>query len=419
MAEAERTDKPEGALFIMPRPTAGSSGPVAVWVTAAGWAEAARRLWGSSWLITPDGVLTPEQARSRASQSGLRPRTKTWRRFVPKVVKTAAKDVREARKASRFDDSIDADRWAGHNLGFVWQRHDLFHRGGLDLARQLGVPFVLFVDAPVIWEAERWGVHRPGWGSLLERFDENPLFRAADLIACVSDEVADEVATRGVAKEHILVTPCAVDVHAFTPEAKGDEIRRRHGLEDKYVVGWIGSFRQFHGVDLAIEAAAALQDSIPELALLFVGDGSERPQIEERAKALGLRNVVFTGTVEHAEIPDHITAMDVGLVISPDSENFHYSPLKLREYMACGRAVVAPRVGEIPGVIEDGVDGVLVPPGSASALAGAIQMLRDDPELRRSMQQAARTRALRDSSWEQQVLRAYEAVGGFDTAGRV
>jgi starch synthase len=87
--------------------------------------------------------------------------------------------------------------------------------------------------------------------------------------------------------------------------------------------------------------------------------------------------------------------------------------------MACGRAVVAPRVGEIPGVIEDGVDGVLVPPGNASALAGAIQMLRDDPELRRSMQQAARTRALRDSSWEQQVLRAYEAVGGFDTAGRV
>ena len=78
--------------------------------------------------------------------------------------------------------------------------------------------------------------------------------------------------------------------------------------------------------------------SIPELTLLFVGDGAERPHIEERARAPGL-DAVFTGTVEHAEIPAHITAMDVGLVISPDSENFHYSPLKLREYMSCGLAV--------------------------------------------------------------------------------
>ena len=111
MLDSERDQQPEGALFIMPRPTTGSSGPVAVWVTAAGWAEAARRLWGKSWLITPDGVLTPEEARARASQSGLKPRVKTWRRFVPTVLKTAAKDVREARKASRFDESIDVEQW--------------------------------------------------------------------------------------------------------------------------------------------------------------------------------------------------------------------------------------------------------------------------------------------------------------------
>jgi glycosyltransferase involved in cell wall biosynthesis len=416
MTDSERGQAPEGAVFIMPRPTTGSSGPVAVWVTAAGWAEAARRLWGKTWLITPDGVLSPEEARARASQSGLTPRTKTWRRFVPQVVKTAAKDVREARKASRFDESIDVEQWSDRKLAFVWQRHDLFHRGGLELARYLGVPFVLFVDAPVIWEAERWGVHRPGWGSLLERFDENPLFRSADLIACVSKDVADEVGTRGVSPERILVTPCAVDVHSFTPEARGDEIRQRYRLQDKFVVGWIGSFRQFHGVDFAIDAAAKLRTVIPELTLLFVGDGAERPHIEERARAAGL-HAVFTGTVEYAEIPAHITAMDVGLVISPDSENFHYSPLKLREYMSCGLAVIAPAVGEIPSVIEDWTDGVLVPPGDAAALASAIQALHDRPDQRKAMGQAARTKSVRDASWELQARRAYEAVAALDRSG--
>ena len=80
---------------------------------------------------------------------------------------------------------------------FVWQHHDLFHRWGLDAAHRLGVPSVLFVDAPQVWEAKKWGVNRPIWGPWLERLMESPTLSDASLVACVSEDVRDAVARAG------------------------------------------------------------------------------------------------------------------------------------------------------------------------------------------------------------------------------
>ena len=408
--------EPEGAVFVMPRPASGQTGPVGMWLAVAGWAAASREIWGRCWLVTPEGVLSPEQARAVASRRQQAP-APSWRRFVPRVVKTAAKDVRDWRRAARFAASLDARDWEGHDLAFVWQRHDLFQDAGHRLAQSLSVPLVLSVDAPVVWEARRWGVGRPGWGKLVEKVGEDPLLRAADLLACVSDEVAAEVERRGVAPERILVTPNGVDVRVFTPDASGEEVRKRWGLEEAFVVGWIGSFHRFHGLDLAVEAAAALQEELPSLTLLLVGDGLDRPRIETRARKLGVE-VVFTGTVEHGEIPRHIAAMDVALVLGVDDSTFHYSPLKLREYMACGKAVVASRVGELSHFIKDGEDGLLVEAQNVAALSAAIRRLHDQPRLRSALGTKARARMVAEGSWEVQVRRVYEALKGGGRVGR-
>ena len=176
---------------------------------------------------------------------------------------------------------------------------------------------------------------------MLERFGENPLLRSADLVLAVSEEVAEQVGRRGVPPERILVTPNGVDIHVFTPDADGESIRVCDHLDGRFVVGWIGGFHKFHGLDLAIDMAARLKETIPELTLLLVGDGVERQRLESRVAKLGLDNVMFTGTVGHSEVPAHIVAMDVALVLSPKDGLFHYSPIKLREYMACARPVVA------------------------------------------------------------------------------
>jgi glycosyltransferase involved in cell wall biosynthesis len=400
---------PDGAVFVVSRSTRGQTGPVGMWMMAAGWAAAGESVFGTSWLITEEGVLDPAEARALASRTSLTSGASTsWKRHIPTVVKTAMKDVRDFRRARRFAHSLPSGGWEeARQLAFVWQRHDLFQKAGHDLARRLDVPLALCVDAPVVWEARRWGVRRPGWGSMLERFGENPLLRSADVILAVSEEVAEQVGERGVPPERILVTPNGVDTHVFTPQADGESIRSRHDLDGRFVVGWIGGFHKFHGLDLAVDMAAELQESIPQLTLLLVGDGVERHRLESRVQELGLNNVVFTGTVGHSEIPAHIAAMDVALVLSPPDGRFHYSPIKLREYMACGRPVVASRAGELAEFIDEGADGLLVEPGRVDDLSVAVRSLQQSPELRSRLGAAGRERMVREGSWEHQVERTY------------
>jgi glycosyltransferase involved in cell wall biosynthesis len=412
-------NRSRGALFVMPSPSAGQSGPVAVWITAAGWASAARRQFGTAWVLTPHGVFSPEEAAALATRPALAPPAgrRGWRRYVPVTLRTAAKDVLQIRKARRYRKAAMDGPWNGHDLAFVWQRHDLFHTAGFELARARGVPLVLFVDAPLVWEARKWGVRRPGWGKLLELAGERWQLRSADLVACVSDEVADELKTRGVSPDRLVVTPCSVDLETFTPETSGESVRQRFGLEGKFVVGWLGSFRRFHGVDLTLQAAALIQDRVPDLALLLVGDGLERPRMERLAHDLGLRNAVFTGTVPHSDVAGHIAAMDVSLVLDRGEQGFHYSPLKLREYMACGKAVIGPSVGELNRVLTDGVDGLLVRPGDPETLAAAIENLHGNPSRRRLLGSAARAKVAQEWSWDRQLERVFEALTNLAPAG--
>ena len=416
------TGEPEGAVFVVSRSTRGQTGPLGMWMMAAGWSAAGETAFGRSWLITEEGVLDPAQARALASRTTLSSSrgATSWKRHIPTMVKTAMKDVRDYRRARRFAADLPAGEWDDAvEIAFVWQRHDLFQTAGHDLARRLGAPLALCVDAPVVWEARRWGVRRPGWGGLLERFGENPLLKSADLVLAVSEEVADQVAKRGVPRERILVTPNGVDIHVFTPDADGGSVRRRYDLDGRFVVGWIGGFHKFHGLDLAIDMAASLKETIPDLTLLLVGDGVERQRLESRVSELGLDNVMFTGTVGHSDVPAHIAAMDVALVLSPKDGQFHYSPIKLREYMACARPVIASRAGELAEYIDEGADGLLVEPGNVDDLAAAVRSLYESPELRSKLGKAGRDRMVREGSWERQVDRTYEKLTEIGARSRV
>jgi glycosyltransferase involved in cell wall biosynthesis len=400
-----------GALFVMPTPSAGQSGPVAVWITAAGWAAAAKRAWGNAWILTPHGVLSPEEATMLASRPSLAPSIgRRWRGQVPRSLRTAAKDARQVLRARRFRSAAREGPWDGSDIAFVWQRHDLFHTAGFRAARAIGAPLVLFVDAPLVWEARKWGVRRPGWETLVERTGETPQLRGADLVACVSDEVAAEVEGHGVSPARIVVTPCGVDPNVFTPDTSGEAVRLRLGIDGRFVVGWLGSFRDFHGVELGLHAVRSLQERLQNLALLLVGDGMERPRMERLAQELGLREVTFTGTVRYTEVAEHIAAMDVALVLDRGDRDFHYSPLKLKEYMACGKAVVGPEVGELARDVKDGVEGLLVRPGDAGSLAGAIEHLHRDPERRRELGLAARRKVVREWTWDRQLSRVLDAL---------
>ncbi len=396
-----------GAILVLPTSTEGQLGPVAAWMSAAGWASAVKRVVGEAWLVTTAGLVDPDEARRQGSRPALSPSSaSTWHRRVPTPVKTALKDVRQRQRAHAF--SVDPNGpWQGHDIAFVWQRHELFHDAGIRLARTLQVPSVLFVPAALMWEAGEWGVQRPGWHRWLEQHGEAPALRAADLVACGSEIVAEQVQRLGVPDARILITPTGVDLDLFgkpRPADTSTPMRTALGLDDRFVVGWVGSFRPFHALDVAVESMAQVDGA----ALLLVGDGPERDSVEALARSRRV-HVVTTGTVPHTELPDYLGVMDVGLVVAAPGQTFHYSPLKLAEYLAAGVPVVAPRVAQIAARVTDGEEALLVPAGDAEALTGALIRLRDDPALRRRLSTKAQSVAT-DWSWDRQVERILAAL---------
>jgi glycosyltransferase involved in cell wall biosynthesis len=320
------------------------------------------------------------------------------------VAKTAAKDMINWRLSRGFTVASNGP-WFGTHIDFVWQRHELFDTAGLRLARNLAVPSVMFVPATKVWEAEQWGTTRPGWGRWLERRAERPSLLDADLVACGSEKVVEQVLGLGVPEERVLLTPTGVDLDVFADPPDPAPPRRRLGLDGRFVVGWVGSFRRFHALEQAVHAAA----TVPETSLLLVGDGPERARIQRLAHDLGV-SATFPGTVPHDELPAYLAAMDVGVVLAPTGAPFHYSPLKVAEYLAAGLPVVAPAAGQLATRLTDGVDAVVVPPHDVSALGAALRRLRDDPEDRARLGKAARAAAEAEWSWDHQVRRVTEAL---------
>jgi glycosyltransferase involved in cell wall biosynthesis len=328
----------------------------------------------------------------------------SWRRFMPTTALTAMKDLRGWRRARHY--RIDPDGpWRGSDLAFVWQRHEMFQDAGLRLARSLGVPSVLFVPATLVWQAEQWGVGRPGWGRRLERMGEAPALREADVVACGTDAVAEQAARIGAPERRIVITPTGVDLELFANPKDAAGRRRALGLEGRFVVGWLGSFRRFHAIEQAVEAVASVEGA----SLLMVGDGPERPRIEQLARDNGV-HTVFTGTVEQEDLAEFLAVMDAALVLAPAGGAFHYSPLKLAEYLAAGTPVIAPAVGQLRERLTDHVDALLVPPRDRARLVAALIELRDDPELAQQIGRAGRAAAEAHWSWDQQVRRLLEAL---------
>ncbi|HXH97221.1 MAG TPA: glycosyltransferase [Gaiellaceae bacterium] len=172
--------------------------------------------------------------------------------------------------------------------------------------------------------------------------------------------------------------------------APGDRSRARAQLgipPTAPIVGTVCALRPQKAVDVALEATARLAAERPELRFLVVGDGPERQRLELRAAELG-GFAIFLGRRPGVELPDLLAAMDV--LVS--SSSFEGTPLAVLEWMAAGKAIVATRVGGIPALIEDGVEGLLVPAGDAAALAGAVGHLLDDAAERERLSAAARRR---------------------------
>ena len=229
--------------------------------------------------------------------------------------------------------------------------------------------------------------------SLFFRLLERRLAAGTTALIAVSPQVRDDLVALGVApRERFVVIRLGIELdERVTPQENGrGESRRYLGIPgDRFAVGWIGRMTAVKRTDDVLVAFKRLRDGGVDAVLCMVGDGPDRPQLEERAHELGVaRDTVFLGYQE--DVAPFYAAFDA-LVLPSGNEG---TPVSVIEALAAELPVVATRVGGVPDVVRDGEDGFLVEAGATGDLADRLARLADDPALRARLGKQGRERVL-------------------------
>lgn len=291
----------------------------------------------------------------------------------------------------------------------VIERYYNFGGEGILAARKVGALVVLEVNAPV--------VDHPG--SLKHIVDRalivEPMRRWRDWQCRQADVIVTpsaKIIPSHVPASKILRTEWGADTERFHPGATGRvPFTRRDG---QVVAVFSGAFRAWHGAIHLVDAIRRLRArGRLDITAVFIGDGPELPRVREAAA--GLDGITLIGAVPHADVPAILAAADIGVapfdVAAHPSlgHEFHWSPLKIFEYMSSGLPVVAPRIERLANIVSDGKEGVLYDAANPDALANALEQLAS-ASTRKPMGEAARARAVAEFSWASHCLRLDSAI---------
>jgi glycosyltransferase involved in cell wall biosynthesis len=285
----------------------------------------------------------------------------------------------------------------------IYERHCLFSTAGRELARHFEIPLVLELNAPLLVEHRKMrGLSLP----LVAQAAERLVLNGADHVVAVSQALRAYATGFGAGPDRVSVIPNAVDPEVFGPAAGPSPIKQQLGWTDRFVVGFVGSMQPWHGVGTLLQALRLLGGADSRFRLLLVGSGPMLPDLQEQSRRLGIAGAVhMTGAVPHHTVPDMLRAMDMTAVTYAADADEYFSPVKLFEYMAMALPVVAARIGQVCGVIDEGRTGWLCTPGDASELAGLIRMLENDRERCRTVGVAARERVMKEFTWRHNARR--------------
>ncbi len=283
----------------------------------------------------------------------------------------------------------------------------------LRVGRKLGIPVVYEVRA--FWEDAAVDHGTTTEGSLryaLTRWLETSALRRANHVFTICEGLRSDIVGRGIPEGKVTVIPNAVDIESFEPGGEPDSVlKAKLGLSNASVVGFIGSFYAYEGLDLLLEALPSILKHRPEVRLLLVGGGPQDSALKALAQNLGLTDkIIFTGRVPHDQVQCYYDLIDV-LAYPRHSMRLTelVTPLKPLEAMAQGRVLVASDVGGHKELIRTGQTGILFKAGSVDALAAAVLGLLANRSQWQAMRQAGREFVETDRNWKNSVAN-YSAV---------
>jgi glycosyltransferase involved in cell wall biosynthesis len=290
---------------------------------------------------------------------------------------------------------------------FIYERYALFCYAGAMISRIFQVPFFLEVNDATVIERSRPLILKP-----IAKAVERWVLKRASVVYTITDHFKSLlIEAHNIPEAKIHVTPNAVDPARFQ-KIDGSITRRRLGIRSETVLASTGAFVHWHGLDFLVESTRELL-ATENMHILLVGDGPVRQGIESLAKRYGVNDrITFTGFVSSEMVPSYLALADIFVI--PDS-NRHCSPVKLFEYMAMGKPIVAPAYDPIKAIIADGFDGVLFRPKDAADFQRSLTRILHDPAFAASLGNAAEKKVYGNHTWNHNariIMRDYQHVTG-------
>jgi glycosyltransferase involved in cell wall biosynthesis len=288
----------------------------------------------------------------------------------------------------------------------IYERYALNTFCGIWASRRFGIPLALEVNAPLRQEQEKLGKLA---FKRLARFSERWICSQSTRTLVVSGVLRDVLREQGVPLEHMTVMPNAIDPRQFHPNVSGAAIRARYRLDGKIVIGFVGWFRKWHGLEMLLEAVHEARWHERNVRLLLVGEGPAEEELKQCARMHALDSaVIFTGAIAREKIPEHIAAMDI--CVQPKAPEYA-CPMKIFEYLGMGKCVVAPDQPNIREILRAGENGILFQPNDKAHLRARLEPLLHEAAQRERL--AARGRqsiSERGFTWQDNARRALALI---------
>jgi len=278
---------------------------------------------------------------------------------------------------------------------FVYERYNLYCVAGIWLKKLTSIPILLEVNAPLASERRRYGgLAFPEVARALEEWT----WRNASTVLPVTKVLADGIQNAGIPPVQIEVIPNGIDPERFESASSAEAAKAEIGVAGKVVVGFAGFARDWHRLDTIIALLA--RPSLPvNVHALIVGEGPAIEKLKVLSHDLGVADrVTFAGLIPRDAVPKFVAAFDIALLPSCVA---YCSPLKLFEYMALGKAIVAPDQPNIREILSPGSSALLFAPGAEESMGKAVLQLVSNEALRDRLGRAARSLiSARDLTWQ-------------------
>ena len=260
------------------------------------------------------------------------------------------------------------------------------------------------------WELKIYQFSPPSWiVGIYINIMETLMPRLVDTLSVSSGNIKRLALKRGAKENRIVDAHVCADLEKFNPKNKGTEIKKKYNIKFPLVL-YLGQLHGGQYAELLLRAIKVIVVKKPNTVFMIVGSGADLNRLKSLAKELRVDDkVIFTGAIEYSLVPKYLAAADVAVACFDDNDlTRSKSPLKIVEYMAAGKAIVASNVGEVPRML-DGC-GILTEPGNVYSLGKGIIKFLEDEKLRKGCERKARKRAEKEYKWEvtaDNLLRAY------------